>query len=65
VVARGFTYSGKRTKTQQRRLLNACVSKLILLSANQYHNNGPLTNADGKKIQQMLIHLGSMELKYQ
>jgi len=58
------SYSGKRTKSQQKRLINACISKCILLWANQSHNNGPLTEADGKKLQVMMQQLSRMESKY-
>jgi len=57
-------FSGKRTKTQQKRLLNACISKLVLVSANAYHNNGPLTAADNKKIYAILQQLSTMESKF-
>ncbi len=57
-------FSGKRTKAQQKRLLNATISKLVLLSSNAYHNNGPLTSADNKKLYAIMQQLSTMELKY-
>ena len=59
-----FTWAGKRTKAQQRRRRNACISKIILLESNRYHNHGPLTAQDGKKLQVMLQQLSSMESRY-
>lgn len=58
------SFRGKRTKTQQKRLLNDCISKLILLSSNAYHNHGPLTAQDNKKIYTIMQQLSTMESKY-
>lgn len=57
-------FSGKRTKSQQKRLLNSCISKLILIESNNYHNNTPLSPQDRKTIQKMLSDLSRMESKY-
>jgi len=61
---RHLTWSGKRTLAQQKRLFNAVISKLILLSSNAYHNHGPLTAADNKKIYTILQQLTNMQGKY-
>ena len=60
-----YSFSGKRTKAQQRRLLNDCINKMVLLMANQHHNHGPLTAADNTKLFNMARQLSSMESKYQ
>jgi len=58
------SWSGKRTIPQQKRLFDAVINKIILLSSNAYHNHGPLTAADNKKLYAILQDLSRMQGKY-
>ncbi len=58
------SWSGKRTLAQQKRLFDAVINKLILLSSNAYHNHGPLTAADNQKLYKIMQQLSTMQGKY-
>ncbi len=59
-------YSAKRTKAQQKRLINQSINKLLIVWANGYHSDTPWpsNSPEQKKIQQMMLDLGRMESKY-